>query len=118
MADSIHSRILENLPKYGYKENTLFNAIKVAHHGSSGNIDEKLLTLIDSPFYLIATNGKKYDHPDLETIARIVCRETSSERTLILNYKEIFEKLNQSDWRKDHKYNLNEPDGKTVVLNI
>jgi hypothetical protein len=118
LADSVSSRILENLPKYKYTEPTQFDVIKVAHHGSSGNTDDKLLSYIDAPIFMISTNGSKFSHPDLSTIARIVCRETNFERTLVLNYKETCEKLNQLNWTQKYKFKVNEPVGKAVIVEI
>lgn len=48
------------------------NAVKVAHHGSKHNTSVALLKLLQSPWYLISTNGDQFQHPDKECIARIV----------------------------------------------
>lgn len=61
-------------------------AVKVAHHGSKGNTTDELLSLIESPCYLISTNGAQFDHPDDEAIQRIVGRSDQAIE-LVFNYK-------------------------------
>lgn len=56
----------------------VFDAIKVSHHGSASNISNSLLEIIDAEHYFISTNGKIYGHPDIETIAKIVTRNSDS----------------------------------------
>lgn len=62
------------------------DAVKVAHHGSKGNTTDELLSLIDSPRYLISTNGAQFDHPDHETILRIIARSSRPVK-LYFNYR-------------------------------
>jgi len=47
-------------------------AVKVAHHGSRHNLNKELLQLVRCKRYLISTNGDKFEHPDVDSIARIV----------------------------------------------
>lgn len=63
-----------------------FDLIKVSHHGSRLNTNPELLSIIDSPRFVISTNGAKHGHPDLQTLALIVSRDTKYERKLIFNY--------------------------------
>jgi hypothetical protein len=60
------------------------DAVKVAHHGSKGNTNEELLTVIESPSYLISSNGEQFSHPDAECIARIL--RFGHPRNLYFNY--------------------------------
>lgn len=46
--------------------------IKIPHHGSKNNWSTKLNGLVHSEKYLIATNGKVYKHPDIETIVKLI----------------------------------------------
>jgi hypothetical protein len=48
------------------------NAIKISHHGSNHNTNAALLKLVQSPSFLISTNGNQFKHPDRECLARIV----------------------------------------------
>ena len=38
------------------------DAVKVAHHGSAGNVSDDLLAMIDSPRFLVSTNGSRFRH--------------------------------------------------------
>lgn len=48
---------------------------KISHHGSKANTSPELLSLVDCRRYAFSTDGTKHDHPDAETIARILDRE-------------------------------------------
>jgi len=67
----------------------VFDAIKVAHHGSRRNTSVELLELIDAPRYLISTNGEQHDHPDLEVLKAIVDRPAPFTRELFFNYSTV-----------------------------
>ena len=64
----------------------LFDAIKIAHHGSLRNTSVRLLELIDAPLYFISTNGAKHQHPDYPVMKAIVDRPSKFERQLHFNY--------------------------------
>lgn len=64
----------------------MFDAIKIAHHGSFHNTSPELLNLVDAPVYFISTDGSKHDHPDSEVLAAIVDRPADFPRTLYFNY--------------------------------
>jgi hypothetical protein len=79
------------------------NAVKVAHHGSKSNTNEALLRLLQSPLYLISTNGDQFKHPDKECIARIL-RFGRPER-LYFNYRSKFTKPWLSEFAQEkYKY--------------
>jgi hypothetical protein len=62
-------------------------ALKVSHHGSRANTSRELLTLIDTPSFLISTSSAKFGHPDPEAIARIVTStQDTKPPTLWFNY--------------------------------
>lgn len=63
-----------------------FDLIKVAHHGSKNNTSIELLNYIDSENYIFSTNGLSHNHPDPETIARIINRKVEFTRKLYFNY--------------------------------
>lgn len=92
LADAHAEPIIEQLKTlYPGQSTIFFDAVKVAHHGSSFNNPKALFELIDSPIYMISTNGAhpSHVHPDLETIAFIINRPLSNEiksRKLVFNY--------------------------------
>ena len=73
-----------------WKEKTgndlFFDIVKLPHHGS-GNNNCALLDCLDGRFFLISTDGKKHSHPNKETIAKIICRDSRETRYLCFNYK-------------------------------
>lgn len=65
---------------------SVFDAIKIAHHGSSRNTSPELLKLVDSPHFFISTNGEGHNHPDFAVLKAIVDRPAAFCRTLHFNY--------------------------------
>lgn len=70
----------------------IFDAIKVAHHGSFKNNKPTLHEIVDSAVYIFSTNGQHptHVHPDVETIAQIINRPLPSDtkyRRLYFNYQ-------------------------------
>ncbi|HBM63988.1 MAG TPA: MBL fold metallo-hydrolase [Pseudomonas sp.] len=62
------------------------DAVKISHHGSKNNTSRTLLKRIDSPRYMISTNGKSHGHPNLETLARIAEENRARNTTIMVNY--------------------------------
>lgn len=96
LGDSLPSLIVKNLRKhYPGKGKIFFDLIKVSHHGSKNNTSPELLATVESSNYIFSTNGKTFGHPDHETVARIICSESSIRKKLFFNYHldslEIFE---------------------------
>ncbi|QEL85893.1 MBL fold metallo-hydrolase [Bacillus mycoides] len=85
-----------------------FDAIKVAHHGSAKNTCKKLLEIIDSEHYFISTNGKIHGHPDTETIAKIVVRETGGfiRNLYFTNQLKKLEIFNDEGLQKTYQYKM------------
>jgi hypothetical protein len=65
----------------------IFDAIKVSHHGSFRNTSPELLSITDSPCYLISSDGGRHGHPDFEVLAEIVDRPSTFRRQLFFNYQ-------------------------------
>lgn len=63
------------------------DAMKVAHHGSAGNISRELLELVECPRYLFSTNGDRHGHPDPVAVSRILVHG-GAEKELLFNYRE------------------------------
>lgn len=85
------------------------DAFKLSHHGSSGNISQELLELIDCPRYLISTNGSYFKHPTAEAIARVL-KYGGSNKTLFFNYDSDYTRLwNDDDLSRDYDYKVKLP---------
>lgn len=110
LSDSHPSMILESL-KTHYLEDEFpikFDAIKLSHHGSITNTSKELLELIDSENYIISTNGSKFGHPDIETIARIINRKSTFTRNLHFNYPPKFiNAINKTDLKDSYLFEIN-----------
>lgn len=117
LADShpknIHKEIQSLVDKIDY--NPVFDIIKVSHHGSHRNTSAELLSLIDSPTYIFSTNGEKNNHPNPETIARIISRN-GIERHLIFNYPVNNELLSNEELRTEYKFSLEFSDGYEIKV--
>ncbi|KIL24203.1 hypothetical protein B4134_3017 [Bacillus safensis] len=119
LADShprkIHKEIQELVYKFNY--DPLFDFVKVSHHGSHRNTSVELLSLIDSPIYLFSTNGKKNNHPNSETIARIISRKKEeTHRHLIFNYPIKNDLLSDEELRKEYRFSVELSDGKQIKV--
>ncbi|CAH0324966.1 hypothetical protein SRABI84_05415 [Peribacillus simplex] len=96
-----------------YEYNAFFDFIKVSHHGSNKNTSIELLKLIESPIYFFSTNGKKHNHPNPETIARIISRR-GQERCLMFNYPLESELLSDEELQKEYTFKVEFGNGETV----
>jgi hypothetical protein len=61
------------------------DAVKLAHHGSKSNTSVELLQLVESPRWLISSNGDYFDHPDKACIARVL--RYAKPKELWFNYR-------------------------------
>ena len=94
LGDADINDVEKKLKDMGYsKENPVhLNLVKLAHHGSKGNISKGFLEIIDCNDFLITTNGGTGGayHPDRKTIALIkdIYEKKSTEKiaTLRFNY--------------------------------
>ncbi len=89
LADAHPSIIEEGLKQYveNKSEKIHFDAVKISHHGSTNNTSVELLNMISCDKFILCTNGAKFEHPDDETIARIISSNTNIHKKIISNYK-------------------------------
>ena len=109
LADSHPSLILESLKKqYSAKEFPIeFDIIKLSHHGSITNTSKELLEVIDSKNYIFSSDGSKFGHPNIETIARIVNRKSEYTRKLHFNYPPKFvHEVNDANLKKRYLFEI------------
>lgn len=60
--------------------------IKIPHHGSKKNYSNEFAKKTIAEKYLISTNGIKHNHPDIETIVKILYYNAGKEKHLYFNY--------------------------------
>jgi len=81
-----------------------FSAVKVPHHGSARNNNNSLYKRIDSPRFLVSSNGARHPLPDPEAISRILVNKTSPAN-LYFNYRSGFnERWNEGEPQRDYGY--------------
>ncbi|WP_417783977.1 ComEC/Rec2 family competence protein [Terasakiella pusilla] len=78
------------------------DAFKLSHHGSQKNLSKELIELISCKKYLISSNGNKFNHPDAETLARII-KFGATDPELIFNYESDFTKPWLDDGLQNHE---------------
>lgn len=118
LADSHPSIILESLKKH-YSEYDFpieFDIIKLSHHGSVTNTSKELLKAIDSKNFIISSNGSKFGHPNIETIARIINRKTDFIRNLHFNYPpEFIEEIDKKSLKDKYSFEICLPKKKSPI---
>jgi beta-lactamase superfamily II metal-dependent hydrolase len=110
LADAHIDLIVDSLEKLGYsKDNPLeVEFIKLSHHGSKKNINQKFLDLVRSDNFIILTNGASHGHPDKEALSRIILnpnRNFDKKINFICNYDEVVEDSSFS-YEEEEKYNF------------
>ena len=78
--------IADELPEY-------LDVVKLPHHGSGRSIDKNFIKNKMVSYYLLSTNGKKYNHPS-KTIIGNVLLNSKIETQIIKNYNlEVLENI-------------------------
>ena len=81
-----HAPVLErSLARLAGKARISLSAFKVPHHGSARNLSASLLAALDCRRFLFSTDGKQFQHPDRECVARIL--RSSPGAILYFNYR-------------------------------
>lgn len=83
-ADAHPSQLLCALGALGGRQK--LSAFKLPHHGSKANLSTALLQAVACSRYVVSTNGTYFQHPDRETIARII-KCGGADPALIFNYE-------------------------------
>ncbi|WP_338357460.1 MBL fold metallo-hydrolase [Yeosuana marina] len=114
LADAHPSVIIDNL-KLHYKKQDYplyFDIIKISHHGSHKNTSLELLKLITSQKYVFSTNGKIHNHPDKETISRIIFQKTTYIKELFFTYPlESIKEFKEEKLMQKYNYRITEMNG-------
>ena len=76
----------------GGAEKLPLNAWKLSHHGSKKSTLEKLMQKIECKNLLISTDGKRYEHPDAECIAKLL-KNNGPHLNFYFNYRTAFNKM-------------------------
>lgn len=89
LADAHPTKIIDGLVEWGYTpENKLkCEFVKMAHHGSKYNTNINLLELIDSPTYVISSDGSGSALPHKQCLARLINQKKNLN--LYFNYEHL-----------------------------
>lgn len=112
-ADATSENLKENLTELDlFDEFDTLNvdAWKLSHHGSKKSTQAYLTKMIQTKKVLISSDGKRYRHPDKETIAKLLTHQ-EEELDIYFNYTSEYNK----DWATmdlgdDYKANFHYPD--------
>jgi beta-lactamase superfamily II metal-dependent hydrolase len=119
-ADTFPSTVasaLARLPDYNGRRLNL-SLVKVPHHGSMNNNSNELYKMLDSPRYLISTNGDRHGHPHAEGVARILANKRG-HADLYFNYLSDFNKMwLDAQTCKDFDYTPHYPEENKVGIRI
>lgn len=90
-ADAFSEDILaatKQLAKAERSECLPVDAFKLAHHGGSKNTSAELVDSLACDRFLFSTDGSYYNHPDRQSIARVVMHgRVAGNPTLMFNYR-------------------------------
>ena len=87
-----------------------FDVVKLSHHGSYNNNSPELLNLIATNKWLVSTNGDKYNHPDMPTLAHIITSRVDNK--LYFNYPlPVCHELLKPDYHKEYYFDVIMPEG-------
>lgn len=89
-------------------EDLHFDVIKLPHHGSKANCFRLLeKSELDGDVFLVSTNGDIFDHPDPESLAKVICRGPGLQprRRLLFNYdSEAYAFFHNDEAQKTYNY--------------
>jgi len=95
---------LRRLVRQEGSDRVRLDALKLAHHGSAGNINASILALLECDAFLVSTDGSIFNHPDDDAIKEVVRRAPGarlffnylSERTAIWDREDLRGELGYS----------------------
>ncbi|NHF58039.1 MBL fold metallo-hydrolase [Flavobacteriaceae bacterium TP-CH-4] len=102
LADAYSSVVEDGLKVFTAEEKLKYELVKLAHHGSAGNMSADLIDKIDCQNFVISTNGDRHYHPHKRLLARLIDLKPNSN--LYFNYykkgskPEIFSKYDYQEY--------------------
>ena len=93
------------------------DTVKVPHHGSRSNLGKPLLDAVDARRWVFSSNGDKFQHPDSESVARVI--KASASPLLCFNYAtKRTTPWDDADLKRRHGYRTLYPAAETSGLLI
>jgi hypothetical protein len=82
---------------------------KLPHHGSQSNVSPEMIELVKCKQYIFSSNGDIFQHPDQESVARVILGDKSLP-LLCFNYNTGFNEMWKSKGLiSKHKYKISYP---------
>ena len=120
LADAYAETVADSLNTLYGEENVpfRFDAVKMSHHGSFNNNSPMLLSRIACDKWFILTNGDKYNHPDLPTLAHVITHNNRCK--LFFNYKlPVSEELGKPEYHEKYEFEvISSENGDVLSLTI
>lgn len=88
-ADAFAPVLLSSMVRLEATQPLKVDVFKLAHHGSRNNTNIELVKAVTCKNWIISTNGKQFEHPDPEAIARVV-KYGTRDQTVCFNYRTKF----------------------------
>ncbi|MFM2590159.1 ComEC/Rec2 family competence protein [Vibrio sp. TBV020] len=108
LGDAHAKEIAKGIRTHGYNESNKLKSeyMKLSHHGSKNNTSQELLNLVTCNKFIITTNGNRHDHPDKETLARII--KYKEKPKFYFNYPDLIENKISSQDRERYNFETEE----------
>jgi beta-lactamase superfamily II metal-dependent hydrolase len=104
-ADAFPGVLADSLQRLSENERRKISVLKLPHHGSRKNLSTDLLKLLDCGTFLVSSNGKRFSHPNRESIARVIRR--GGKPRVVFNYRTEFNECwDDEDLMKQHGYSV------------
>ncbi|MBY5558112.1 MBL fold metallo-hydrolase (plasmid) [Rhizobium laguerreae] len=104
LAADAHPGVLERSIRSLPDAERRFDLVKISHHGSKANLTRSFLRAFKCDRFAISTDGSRHEHPDPETIARLLTTVTDRKH-LLFNYRhEQAAVWDDDDLKKDFDY--------------
>lgn len=92
LGDAHDKVVFDSLRACGYSETNKLrlDLVKLSHHGSQYNTSNDFLGLLDSPTYIVSTDGARHGLPNKRAVARVI---KSTQGTVYFNYDHVIAPL-------------------------
>lgn len=92
LGDAHDNVVCDSLRACGYSETNKIrlDLVKLSHHGSQYNTSSDFLNMLDSPAYIVSTDGTRHGLPNKRTVARVI---KSTQATVYFNYDHVVSPL-------------------------
>lgn len=98
--------------------NLSVNAWKLSHHGSKKSNQDYLMKKIDAKHILVPSDGKRYHHPDPETISKLLKINDSTLHFYFNYHSDYSDRWENEDWKEKYNYVTYFPDGDNLFTTI